>query len=71
LFYFTELESALDYQLQDSSFELVAKLKAHIGYWKSSDVAMFIIQQLCTNDLDLNLKTSSDISNIPSASKLV
>jgi len=42
-----ELEYALDYQLQDSTNELYAALKAHSCYWKSGDVALFIIQQLC------------------------
>lgn len=47
-----ELESAIDFQLQDSNFELVAAIRAHTGYWKSSDVGMFIIHQLCVNDFD-------------------
>lgn len=45
-----ELESALDFQLQDSNFELMATIRAHTCYWKSSDTALFIMQQLCTND---------------------
>jgi hypothetical protein len=44
------LEEGIDYQLVDTNFEIVAALKAHTGYWKSSDVALFIIQQLCQND---------------------
>lgn len=47
-----ELESALDYQLQDSYIELYAALRAHTCYWKSSDTALFIMQQLCINDTE-------------------
>lgn len=45
-----ELEDALDYQLSESNFELMAALKAHTCYWKSSDTALFIVQHLFTND---------------------
>ncbi len=45
-----ELEYALDYQLQDSTNELYAALKAHSCYWKSADVALFIMQQLCNKE---------------------
>jgi len=45
-----ELESALDFQLQDSNFELMATLRAHTCYWKSSDTALFILSQLIIND---------------------
>lgn len=45
-----ELESALDFQLQDSNFELMATLRAHTCYWKSPDTALFILNQLITND---------------------
>ncbi|RNA34157.1 Phospholipase [Brachionus plicatilis] len=47
-----ELEDALDYQLSESNFELMAALKAHTCYWKSSDTALFIVQNLITNDND-------------------
>lgn len=47
-----ELEDALDYQLTESNFELMAALKAHTCYWKSSDTALFIVQHLFTNDND-------------------
>lgn len=56
-----ELEAALDYQLQDSNFELMATIRAHTCYWKSSDTALFIMQQLCTNDNEL-----SDVLTSPS-----
>ncbi len=45
-----ELERALDFQLQDSNFELMATLRAHTCYWKSSDTALFISSQLILND---------------------
>lgn len=45
-----ELENALDYQLQDSNFELMATLRAHTCYWKSPDIGLFIMTQLCVND---------------------
>jgi phospholipase DDHD1 len=45
-----ELERALDFQLQDSNFELMATLRAHTCYWKSSDTALFILSQLILND---------------------
>lgn len=49
-FKYVELDDGIDYQLQESSFEIVATFKAHSCYWKSSDVALFIMQQLCQND---------------------
>lgn len=48
-----ELENALDFQLQDSNFELMATLRAHTCYWKSTDTALFILNQLITNDQKL------------------
>lgn len=45
-----ELETALDFQLQDSNFELMATLRAHGCYWKSPDNALFIMTQLCEGD---------------------
>lgn len=53
-----ELEAALDYQLVESNFELMATLRAHTCYWKSADTALFIMQQLCTND-DESIASSS------------
>lgn len=50
IYYWIELDEAIDYQLQESNFELMAAYKAHSCYWKSSDVALFIMQQLCQND---------------------
>lgn len=51
-----ELEDALDYQLSESNFELMAALKAHTCYWKSSDTALFIVQNLFSNDNDSSCK---------------
>lgn len=45
-----EIETALDFQLQDSSFELMATLRAHICYWKSPDTGLFIMNELISND---------------------
>ena len=45
-----ELDEELDFQLQEANFELMATLKAHSCYWKSSDVALFLMRQLCQND---------------------
>lgn len=49
-----ELDEAIDFQLQESSFELMAAFKAHSCYWKSPDVALFIMHQLCQNDEKTN-----------------
>ncbi len=54
-----ELESALDYQLQDSSFEFVAAFKAHTSYWRSADTAFFIMQQLCLSDHEISMASAT------------
>ncbi|CAF0849369.1 unnamed protein product [Brachionus calyciflorus] len=50
-----ELERALDYQLIESNFEIVATLRAHTCYWKSADTALFIMQKLCSDNDDDDL----------------
>ena len=45
-----ELETGLDFQLQDSNFELMATLRAHGCYWKNPDTALFIMTHLLEGD---------------------
>lgn len=59
-----ELDEAIDFQLQESSFELMAAFKAHSCYWKSPDVALFIMHQLCQNDEKTNPVSQLRLSNL-------
>jgi hypothetical protein len=45
-----KLDNAIDYQLQESSFELMALLTSHNCYWKSNDAALFISTKLIQNE---------------------
>jgi hypothetical protein len=53
---FSELETGLDFQLQDSNFEFVAAIRAHTNYWRSSDVALFIMKHVCLSDDNVQSK---------------
>lgn len=50
-----ELEHAIDFQLQESNFEFMAVLTSHNCYWKSSDLQLFIANQLIASNDEHNV----------------